>query len=174
LPIRNQFPGGLKRRINRESDGDHNLVVTMRFITQHLFLFGPPAQVHAHTVLPQSLLRKTAYRDRHLNRLGRVAVREVFAPSDDAFAKIPKDKLEALLADKAKLKSVLLAHVLTGKVLAADVLKMKDGTKVKNVAGTELAVGIKGSTVSIGGAHVTKTDIDASNGVIHVIDSVIL
>ena len=98
----------------------------------------------------------------------------VFAPTDAAFAKIPKADLDALLKDKAKLKTVLLYHVVPGKVMAADVMKLKDGTKVKTAADKELTVGIKGKAVTVDAAKVTKTDIGASNGVIHVIDSVIM
>ncbi len=98
----------------------------------------------------------------------------VFAPTDAAFAKVPKKDLEALLKDKAKLKTVLTYHVVSGKVLAADVVKMKDGSKVKTVAGKEFTLGLKDGKVTVDGANVVKTDITASNGVIHVIDSVIM
>ena len=93
----------------------------------------------------------------------------VFAPTDEAFAKIPKAQLDALLADKAKLTAVLTYHVVPGKVMAKDV---KAG-KVKTVQGGELTVATTGG-VTVDGAKVTKTDITASNGVIHVIDSVVL
>ena len=93
----------------------------------------------------------------------------VFAPTDAAFAKIPKADLDALLKDKAKLTAVLTYHVVAGKVMAADV---KAG-KVKTVQGSELTVGTTGG-VTVDGAKVTATDIVADNGVIHVIDSVIM
>ena len=93
----------------------------------------------------------------------------VFAPTDEAFAKIPKADLEALLKDKAKLKSVLTYHVVAGKVMAADV---KAG-KVKTVQGSELTVSTS-SGVMVDNAKVIKTDIVADNGVIHVIDTVIM
>jgi uncharacterized surface protein with fasciclin (FAS1) repeats len=93
----------------------------------------------------------------------------VFAPTDDAFAKIPKAQLDALLADKAKLTAVLTYHVVPGKVMAKDV---KAG-KVKTVQGSELTVAT-GGAVTVDGAKVTATDIVADNGVIHVIDSVVL
>ncbi len=93
----------------------------------------------------------------------------VFAPTDEAFAKIPKDQLDALLKDKAKLTAVLTYHVVPGKVMAADV---KAG-KVKTVQGSELTVGTMGG-VTVDSAKVVKTDIVADNGVIHVIDSVVL
>ncbi|MBL9039417.1 MAG: fasciclin domain-containing protein [Archangium sp.] len=98
----------------------------------------------------------------------------VFAPTDEAFAKVPKKDLEALLKDKKKLAAVLTYHVVAGKVMAADVVKLKDGSKVKTVEGRELTVGNKGGKVTVDAANVTSTDIEASNGVIHVIDSVIL
>jgi uncharacterized surface protein with fasciclin (FAS1) repeats len=93
----------------------------------------------------------------------------VFAPTDEAFAKIPKAQLDALLADKAKLTAVLTYHVVAGKVMAKDV---KAG-KVKTVQGSELTVATAGG-VMVDGAKVTATDIVADNGVIHVIDSVML
>ena len=93
----------------------------------------------------------------------------VFAPTDEAFAKIPKADLDALLKDKAKLTAVLTYHVVPGKVLAKDV---KAG-KVKTVQGSELTIGTTGG-VTVDAAKVIKTDIVADNGVIHVIDSVVL
>ena len=94
----------------------------------------------------------------------------VFAPTDEAFAKIPKPKLDALLKDKAALTKVLTYHVVPGKVMAADV---KAGA-VKTVQGSELKVSVKGGKVMVDKANVVKTDIAADNGVIHVIDSVIM
>ncbi|MBK6595332.1 MAG: fasciclin domain-containing protein [Burkholderiales bacterium] len=93
----------------------------------------------------------------------------VFAPTDEAFAKIPKADLDALLKDKAKLTAVLTYHVVAGKVMAADV---KAG-KVKTVQGSDLTVSTMGG-VQVNGANVVKTDIVADNGVIHVIDSVVM
>jgi len=93
----------------------------------------------------------------------------VFAPTDDAFAKIPKADLDALLKDKAKLTSVLTYHVVAGKVMAADV---KAG-KVKTVQGSELTISTSGG-VKVDNANVVKTDITADNGVIHVIDTVVI
>ena len=94
----------------------------------------------------------------------------VFAPTDEAFAKIPKADLDALLKDKAKLTSVLTYHVVPGKVMARDV---KPGS-LKSVEGSPIRVDASGSKVTVDNAAVTKTDIVADNGVIHVIDSVIL
>jgi uncharacterized surface protein with fasciclin (FAS1) repeats len=93
----------------------------------------------------------------------------VFAPTDEAFAKIPKADLDALLKDKAKLTSVLTYHVVAGKVMAADV---KAG-KVKTVQGSELTV-TTSYGVKVDMSKVIKTDIVADNGVIHVIDTVLM
>lgn len=93
----------------------------------------------------------------------------VFAPTDAAFAKVPKADLDALLKDKAKLTAVLTYHVVPGKVMAADV---KPGM-VKTVQGSSLTVSTSGG-VMVDQAKVTATDIVADNGVIHVIDSVIM
>jgi uncharacterized surface protein with fasciclin (FAS1) repeats len=93
----------------------------------------------------------------------------VFAPTDEAFAKIPKADLDKLLADKAKLTAVLTYHVVAGKVMAADV---KPGM-AKTVQGSSLTLGTTGG-VTVDAAKVIKADIGTSNGVIHVIDSVLL
>ena len=93
----------------------------------------------------------------------------VFAPTDEAFAKISKADLDALLKDKAKLTAVLTYHVVSGTVMAKDV---KAG-KVKTVQGSELTVATAGG-VMVDNAKIVKTDIVADNGVIHVIDSVVL
>ena len=94
----------------------------------------------------------------------------VFAPTDAAFAKIPKDQLDALLADKAKLTKVLTYHVVAGKVMAADV---KAGP-AKSVEGDNLTITTDNGAVMVDKSNVVKTDIAASNGVIHVIDSVLM
>ena len=94
----------------------------------------------------------------------------VFAPTDAAFAKIPKDQLDALLADKAKLTKVLTYHVVPGTVLAKDV---KPG-QVKSVEGSAITIKTEGGKVTVDNATVTATDVKADNGVIHVIDTVIL
>jgi uncharacterized surface protein with fasciclin (FAS1) repeats len=94
----------------------------------------------------------------------------VFAPTDAAFAKIPKDQLDALLKDKAKLTAVLTYHVVPGAVMAKDV---KPGP-VNTVQGSAFTVKADGGKVMVDNAAVTQTDIVADNGVIHVIDTVIL
>ena len=97
----------------------------------------------------------------------------VFAPTDAAFAKLPPATLEDLLkpANKAKLRRILTYHVVPGRVTAADVVKL---TSAKAVSGDTIAIKANGGSVMVNGAQVVKTDIDASNGVIHVIDAVIL
>lgn len=94
----------------------------------------------------------------------------VFAPTDEAFAKVPKDKLDALLKDKAALTKVLTYHVVPGKVMAKDV---KPG-KVKTVEGSSLTIAVNGGSVTVDNAKVVKTDVAADNGVIHVIDTVLM
>jgi uncharacterized surface protein with fasciclin (FAS1) repeats len=95
----------------------------------------------------------------------------VFAPTDEAFAKLPAGALDSLLADKEKLAKVLTYHVVPGKVTSGDVAAL---TSAKTVNGGELAVAAANGKVTIGGATVTQADIAASNGVIHVIDTVLL
>ncbi|WP_438269988.1 fasciclin domain-containing protein [Paludisphaera mucosa] len=94
----------------------------------------------------------------------------VFAPTDAAFKKLPEGTVEALLKDKAKLKAVLTYHVVKGKVKAADVVKLKSA---KTVQGQTVAVDAADG-VKINDAKVTKADIECSNGVIHVIDAVLI
>ena len=96
----------------------------------------------------------------------------VFAPTDEAFAKLPKGTVEDLLKpeNKAKLVSILTYHVVAGKVMAADVKTMK----AKTVNGQSLDVKLTDGAVTVDNAKVVKTDVAASNGVIHVIDTVVL
>lgn len=96
----------------------------------------------------------------------------VFAPTDAAFAKVPKATLNALAKDKAKLKSVLLYHVVKGRVPASKVVGLKSA---KTVEGSSVKIAVKGGKVYLNGStRVTKTDVKASNGIIHVIDKVLL
>src|SRR6188474_3953261 len=97
----------------------------------------------------------------------------VFAPTDEAFAKLPAGTLEALLKPEnmPKLQRILKAHVVAGKVMAADVVKI---SSAKAVSGDTLTIAARDGGVTVDGAKVVKTDITASNGVIHVIDRVIL
>jgi uncharacterized surface protein with fasciclin (FAS1) repeats len=98
----------------------------------------------------------------------------VFAPTDEAFAKIPEATLKAVLADKKKLTAILTYHVVKGDVPAAEVVKL-DGKGVKTVEGQEVKIGVEGGSVMLNGkAKVIKTDIKCSNGVIHVIDTVLM
>ena len=95
----------------------------------------------------------------------------VFAPTDAAFAKVPKATLDALAADPAKLKAVLLYHVVPGRVTAADVVKL---SSAKTSEGRSVAIKVSDGAVFVDGARVTTPDVMASNGVIHVIDSVLI
>lgn len=101
----------------------------------------------------------------------------VLAPSDEAFAKLPKGTVEDLLKpeNKAKLKAILLAHVVPGSAMAADVVKLKEA---KTAGGTVIKITVDGDVVKVGTAKgmskVVKTDIKTDNGVIHVIDGVII
>jgi uncharacterized surface protein with fasciclin (FAS1) repeats len=97
----------------------------------------------------------------------------VFAPTDEAFAKLPPGTLDELLKpeNKAKLTRILTSHVVAGKVTAAEVMKMKSA---KALSGVTLHIKASGKTVMVDNAKVVKTDIMASNGVIHVIDTVIV
>ncbi|GIV05901.1 MAG: beta-Ig-H3/fasciclin [Fimbriimonadales bacterium] len=95
----------------------------------------------------------------------------VFAPTDEAFAKLPKAQVEALLKDKEALRQVLLYHVVSGKVMSQDVVKLRSA---KTLQGQTITIRVQGKTVRINDAKVVKADIECSNGVIHVIDKVIL
>ncbi len=97
----------------------------------------------------------------------------VFAPTDAAFAALPEGTLDSLLADKEQLTNVLLYHVVSGKVMAEDVLEM-DGAMVETIFGEKIEISIEDGMVYINDAQVTTTDIEASNGVIHVIDTVLV
>jgi uncharacterized surface protein with fasciclin (FAS1) repeats len=95
----------------------------------------------------------------------------VFAPTDAAFARVPKATLDALAADPAKLRSVLLYHVAKGKLTASKVVKRRS---VKTLNGQRLNIRVRGRRVTVGGARVVTADVRASNGVIHVINRVLI
>ncbi len=97
----------------------------------------------------------------------------VFAPTDEAFAKLPKGAIDELLKpeNKEKLAAILTYHVVSGKVMAADA---KGLTSAKTVQGSELTIAADGDSVTVDGAKVVKADIECSNGVIHVIDTVVM
>lgn len=96
----------------------------------------------------------------------------VFAPTDEAFAKLPPATLQAVLADPELLRSILLYHVVDGTVLAADVVTLNSA---KTLNGAEVSIAVAGGTVVLnGGSNVVATDIVAKNGVVHVIDTVLL
>lgn len=95
----------------------------------------------------------------------------VFAPTDEAFAKLPKGTLESLLKDKEALKNILLYHVVSGSVTSAEVVKLKNA---ETLSGQSVKISVKGDKVMIDKSSVTAVDIAASNGVIHVIDQVLI
>lgn len=95
----------------------------------------------------------------------------VFAPTDEAFAKLPKGTLEGLLKDKEALKKVLLYHVVSGNVSSKDVVKLN---KAKTVGGQDVMIKVKDGKVYINKSVVTTADVQASNGVIHIIDTVLI
>lgn len=113
-------------------------------------------------------LLKTAGLARTLEGKGRYTV---FAPTDAAFAKVPKSTLAALAKDKAKLRAVLLYHVVKGKLSAAKVVKLRSA---RTLNGQKVRITVRAGKVRVGGARVTATDIGASNGVIHVLDRVLI
>jgi uncharacterized surface protein with fasciclin (FAS1) repeats len=94
----------------------------------------------------------------------------VFAPTDEAFAQIPQETLQAVLADKEKLTAILTYHVVPGRLMAADVVR---STQLQTVQGQSITVSTEGG-VRVDDANVIQTDIEADNGVIHVIDQVIM
>ena len=114
---------------------------------------------------------------RLLSRAGLVGALEkpgpytVFAPTDAAFAKVPRQTLDALLADKAKLKAVLLYHVVSGKVVAADVVKL---SSARTLEGKRVRIKVADTNVFVNTAKVTKPNVMASNGVIHVVNRVLI
>ena len=97
----------------------------------------------------------------------------VFAPTDEAFAALPDGVLEGLLNNKEQLADILLYHVVSGKVMAEDVVEM-NGAMVDTLHGEKIVINIKNDMVYINNSQVTVTDIEASNGVIHVIDTVLI
>jgi len=97
----------------------------------------------------------------------------VFAPTDEAFAKLPAGTVESLLKDIPKLTKILTCHVVAGKVMAADVVKL-DGKEAKSLEGCAIKISTTGGVKLNGTTNVVTTDIECSNGVIHVIDGVIL
>ena len=95
----------------------------------------------------------------------------VFAPTDEAFAKLPNGTVDALLKDIPKLKKILTYHVVSGKVMAADVVKLKSATTVE---GSEVKIDASNGSVKVNDSTVATPDVAADNGVIHIIDTVLL
>ena len=108
-----------------------------------------------------------------VEKLGEKGEWTVFAPTDAAFKKLDKATLEKVKGDKELLKSILMAHAVKGTVLAADAAKL-DGKEVETLQGTKFKVTVDGKTVMIGDAKVIASDVKASNGVVHSIDTVLM
>jgi uncharacterized surface protein with fasciclin (FAS1) repeats len=158
-----------------------NTVAALAFATAAIL---SPAAVEAQYQPPQQNIVEIAVAAGNFNTLvtavqaaGLVEVLSgegpftVFAPTDEAFAKIPAADLQALLADREKLTAILTYHVVPGRVLASDVVGLETAATVN---GKSVSITTNQDGVRIDGARVTATDIMASNGVIHVIDTVIL
>lgn len=121
-----------------------------------------------HTIL-LALVKEAGLAD----KLGEKGEWTVFAPTDAAFKKLDKETVEKVKADKELLKKVLTSHAAKGTWVAAQVVKL-DGKEVETLSGAKFTVKVKGDEVMIGDAKVTKADIKASNGVVHVIDTVLI
>jgi uncharacterized surface protein with fasciclin (FAS1) repeats len=120
---------------------------------------------------PQFSTLVTAIKAAHLEEtLSGAGPFTVFAPTNEAFKKIPPDTLTAVLADEEKLKNILTYHVVSGKVMSADVMKLREATSVE---GSMLAIDVSDG-VKVNDAKVTSSDIECTNGVIHVIDTVLM
>jgi uncharacterized surface protein with fasciclin (FAS1) repeats len=146
-------PASAPAHVMREASAGNDIVATAKAAGQFHTLT---------TLLKQAGLAKT------LQGKGPFTV---FAPTDRAFAKVPKKTLRALAADKAKLRAVLLYHVAKGKLTAAKVVKR---TSIKTLNGQRFRVRVRGGKVFVAGARVTTPDVAASNGVIHVINRVLI
>jgi uncharacterized surface protein with fasciclin (FAS1) repeats len=126
--------------------------------------------VTAHANEPKTIAEIVAGSKDHTILLGEWTV---FAPTDAAFKKIDKETLNKVKGDKELLKKILTSHAVKGTVLAADVVKL-DGKEVTTVSGAKFKVKVDGKTVKIGDAKVIQADIKAKNGVVHVIDTVLI
>ncbi|HEY5061588.1 MAG TPA: fasciclin domain-containing protein [Gemmatimonadaceae bacterium] len=162
-------------------------------------LFAVAATLALFTPTPHASAQKSSQEKRHMKTIVQIAIESgnfttlvsalkaadlvgtlqgpgpftVFAPTDAAFAKLPAGTVESLLGDKTKLTSILTYHVLSSKVMAADILKSNGGMP-NTINGLPLDIVVRAGTVYVNGAQVITADIVASNGVIHVIDSVLL
>jgi uncharacterized surface protein with fasciclin (FAS1) repeats len=138
-----------------------------------------PARTSAEANIVQTAVAAGQFKTltKLLTRAGLVGALEqpgpytVFAPTDAAFKKVPKKTLNALLHNKAKLKAVLLYHVVSGEVKAADVMNL---TSAKTLNGKSVRIRVSGMNVFVNTAKVTKADVTATNGVIHVINRVLI
>lgn len=138
----------------------------------------PPAQTEAKNIVQTAMeagtfteLTKALAAAELVSTLEGAGPFTVFAPNDEAFRKIPAADLEALMADKPKLAEVLKHHVVAGRITADD-LKMK--TEIETIDGRKIPVTVEEGAVKVGGATVLQQDVEASNGVIHVIDTVLM
>ena len=162
----------------------HKLVVTALITTVAAMLVAAPLSASTRTAGGKSDIVTTAVAAGHFTTLVSLVKKAglastlrgpgpftVFAPTDAAFKKVPKKTLNALLRNKAKLKAVLLYHVVSGKVTAADVVKL---TSAKTLNGMDVRIRVSGSNVFVNKAKVTKPDVMAGNGVIHVVNRVLI
>jgi len=157
------------------------LITLAAFLTLAVSLVSPAAtaRTNEETNIVQTALAAGQFKTlaKLLTRAGLVGTLQqpgpytVFAPTDAAFKKLPKKTLNTLLKSKAKLKAVLLYHVVRGKVAAADVVKL---TSAKTLNGKTVRIRVAGSNVFVNSAKVTTPDVMATNGVIHVVNRVLI
>jgi len=157
------------------------LIILAAFLTLAVSLVSPAATARTNdeTNIVQTALAAGQFKTlaKLLTRAGLVGTLQqpgpytVFAPTDAAFKKLPKKTLNTLLKSKAKLKAVLLYHVVRGKVAAADVVKL---TSAKTLNGKTVRIRVAGSNVFVNSAKVTTPDVMATNGVIHVVNRVLI
>ena len=154
-------------------------ILALAALAASMTVSAAPARQQEHKNLVQTAvlagqfktLAKLLTRAGLANTLQQPGPYTVFAPTDAAFKKVPAKTLNALLANRAKLKAVLLYHVVSGKVTAANVLKL---TSAKTLNGKSVRIRVSGSNVFVNTAKVTTPDVMATNGVIHVINRVLI
>ena len=154
-------------------------LVAVAAVALSIVASGATARTNEETNIVQTAVAAGKFKTlaKLLTRAGLVGALEqpgpytVFAPTDAAFKKVPKRTLTALLRNKAKLKAVLLYHVVSGKVTAEDVVKL---TSAKTLNGKTLRIRVSGSNVFVNSAKVTTPDVMATNGVIHVVNRVLI
>jgi uncharacterized surface protein with fasciclin (FAS1) repeats len=154
-------------------------LVTLVALVMAVAATSAPARTRSDTNVVQTAVAAGQFKTltKLLKRAGLVNVLQqpgpytVFAPTDAAFKKVPKATINALLHNRAKLKAVLLYHVVAGKVTAADVVKLPSA---KTLNGKSVRIRVSGMNVFVNSAKVTTPDVEASNGVIHVINRVLI